>query len=42
VRPDSVEFAIMFDTDVCASPTVATNIALYDISPVRVVYNLAT
>jgi hypothetical protein len=42
VRPDSVEFAIMFDTDVCASPTVDINIALYDISPVRVVYNLAT
>jgi hypothetical protein len=41
VRPDSVEFAIMFDTDVCASPTVATNISIYDISPVRVVYNLA-
>jgi hypothetical protein len=41
VRPDSVEFSISYDTDVCASSTIATNIFVGVIQPVRVVYNLA-
>ena len=41
VRPDSVEFSMSYDTDVCAIPTVSTNLIFWEINPVRVVYNLA-